>query len=445
MDPYPLEPLIEILFALLPALGAALLAASSSTLASMSGARRAALIDRLEGSSRNALERYNEHQSTVELRWMVLRAGGIALTALLLNAAMPIAWATAIQKLTATALALLVFALPAHTLRAILVPHADRVAPWLLRLLRPFELLALPLSAPIRILGNLVARQSPTAEPTSDTSVTEAEVEMLVTEGEQHGGLAADQSQMIRNVLEFRSITAGEVMLPRTQLIAFDIDSPIDEVLNIIAETQHSRYPIYRDSIDSVFGVLHSKDLLNQSIRQNIADLRQLSLRDIVRTPISFVPAGQLVSSVLRDMRAQGHQMAVVIDEFGGTSGIVTLEDVLEQIVGEIRDELDSEAPPIVDLGDGRLMVDASIAITELSRYLGVEFPTDGNYNSLGGFLIAEFGRVPRVGASTTAQAMEFLVREADERRISQVEIVLPQTTLLTSLPPSKPSRMTAA
>jgi len=445
LDPSPLERLIDISLALLPALGGALLAASSSTLASMSSARRAALIERLEGAARGALQRYSEHQAAVELRWMVLRAGGIALTALLLNSAMPLGWAPAIQKLTSTSVALLAFALPAHTLRAIFLPRADLVAPWLLRFLRPFELIALPVSAPIRLIGNLVARQAPDAEPTPDTSVTEAEMEMLVTEGEQDGSLAHDQSQMLRNVLDFRSITAGEVMVPRTQVTAFDIDSPIEGLLLQIAETQHSRYPIYRNSIDSVFGVLHSKDLLNQSIQKNVADLKQLNLRDIVRTPISFIPEGQLASDVLRDMRAQGHHMAVVIDEFGGTSGIVTLEDLLEQIVGDIRDEHDSEEPPIVDLGEGRLMVDASISIAELSRYLGVEFPDDGDYNSLGGFLIAAFGRVPRVDAKTTAHGMDFLVREADERRISQVEIVRPLAVAMSNPPSSKPSRMTAA
>ncbi|MDX2055885.1 MAG: hemolysin family protein [Polyangiaceae bacterium] len=445
MDPYPPERLIELAVALLPALSGAVLAAASATIASMSGARRAALIERLEGAGRHALQRYNDHQAAVELRWMVLRAGGIALTALLLNSAMPSDWAPAIQKLAATSVSLLAFALPAHTLRAIFVPRADVVAPWILRVLRPVEFLALPVSAPIRLIGNLIARQAPDAEPTPDTSVTEAEVEMLVTEGEQDGSLAHDQSQMIRNVLEFRSITAGEVMVPRTQVTAFDIELPIEELLKQIAETQHSRYPIYRNSIDSVFGVLHSKDLLNQSIKQNAADLKLLNLRDIVRTPISFVPEGQLASSVLRDMRAQGHHMAVVIDEFGGTSGIVTLEDILEQIVGDIRDEHDSEEPPIVDLGDGRLMVDASISIQELSRYLGVEFPADGDYNSLGGFLVAAFGRVPRVGAKTDANSMEFLVREADERKISQVEIVRPKAMMLSRPPSSKPSRMTAA
>jgi CBS domain containing-hemolysin-like protein len=140
---------------------------------------------------------------------------------------------------------------------------------------------------------------------------------------------------------------------------------------------------------------------------------------------------------VLRDMRAGRHHMAVVIDEFGGVIGIVTLEDLLEEIVGDIRDEHDMDEAPIVDLGEGRLMVDAAIPIADLSRYLGAELPTDGDYHSLGGFIVHRLGRVPQVGATLEAQALRFIVREADERRIAMVEVLLPSPWPLSARRPS--------
>ncbi len=147
-----------------------------------------------------------------------------------------------------------------------------------------------------------------------------------------------------------------------------------------------------------------------------------LQLESILR-PVVFVPESQSAASVLKDMRKGRHHLAIVIDEFGGFSGIVTLEDLLEQIVGDIRDEHDVEEAPIVDLGDGRLVVDASLPLADLARYLGTELPADGDYHSLGGFLAAHHGRVPEVGATLSKFGLEFIVREADDRRVTKVEI----------------------
>jgi CBS domain containing-hemolysin-like protein len=300
--------------------------------------------------------------------------------------------------------------------------------------------LALPISSPVlwvsRIVGGWLAPAPPSAP-----GVTETEVELIVTEGELNGSLAHEQSEMIRNVLEFGDVTAGEVMVPRTHVTAFDVETPLGEVLERISESGHSRYPVYSGSIDNVIGLVYAKDLLRYVAGK---DLDGRTLEGLLRTPIAFVPDSQSASSVLRDMRAGRHHMAIVIDEFGGTSGILTLEDLLEKIVGDIRDEHDVDEAPIVDLGDGRLVVDASVPISDLSRYLGTELPSDGDYNSLGGFIIAQLGQVPGVGAQLSAFGLQFEVREADERRVSKVEI-----TRLTApesvVPRSSASRVSAA
>jgi len=169
---------------------------------------------------------------------------------------------------------------------------------------------------------------------------------------------------------------------------------------------------------------------------------------DVMRTPVVFVPETQSASSLLMDMRSgRRHHMAIILDEFGGMSGVVTLEDVIEEIVGDIRDEHDTDEPPIVDLGNGRLMVDAGVPIGDLNRYLGVTLPEDGDFNSLGGFIVDRLGQVPSVGATISDYGLDFVIRDADDRKVSKVEII--RTTQTPgpgpeSLPPQSPRRSAA-
>jgi CBS domain containing-hemolysin-like protein len=384
------------------------------------------------------MDRYLEKGVTIESRWLVMRSFGVALSALLLVSRLPPEWGSA-RVLAAGVLAVLVYALPSEIARSLASNDPERAAPLLLAVLRPVELLAAPFSAPIvwlsRIVGGWLS-QTPTRAP----GVTETEVEMIVTEGELNGSLAHEQSEMIRNVLEFGDVTAGDVMVPRTQVTAFDVTTPLAQLLTRINESGHSRYPVYSGSVDNVVGLLYAKDLLRHATS---GDLEGRTLEGLLRTPIAFVPESQSGSSVLKDMRAGRHHMAIVIDEFGGMSGVLTLEDLLEKIVGDIRDEHDVDEPPIVDLGNGHLAVDASVPIADLSRYLGAELPSDGDYHSLAGFIIAQLGRVPEVGTQLTAYGLQFEVREADERRVSKVEIT--RLTPPESIVPRSASRITAA
>jgi CBS domain containing-hemolysin-like protein len=427
-----------LVVACLPAVFAAAFAASSWAVGALSVARRAALRDSLEGGKRAALERYLQHGVAIEARWLALRAFGTGLSALLIAEQLPAHWGSWLAP-AAALLAVVAYAVPSEILRALAGRNPERSAPMLLQLLRPIELLAAPLSAPIlwlsRLLGGLVVQ-----EPTPAPGVTETEVELIVNQGELNGSLGREQSEMIRNVLEFGDVTAGQVMIPRTQVSALPVDMPLEEAIRRVAEGAHSRYPVYRGTVDNVIGLLYAKDLLRASAN---GDLASRTLEGFLRTPVAFVPESQTASSVLKDMRAGRHHMAIVIDEFGGMSGVLTLEDLLEQIVGDIRDEHDTEEPPIVDLGDGRIVVDASIPLADLSRYLGAELPLDGDYHSLGGFIVAQLGRVPEVGAQLTAFRLAFEVREADDRRVSKVEIT--RLAPPESLAPRSASRISAA
>lgn len=353
----------------------------------------------------------------MEARWLVGRTLGISLTALVIGVHLPPlhGW----MPLAASVGALVVYGIPTEIGRLLVTRSPERSAPVLLRLVAPLELLLSPIAWPFVLMGRVIEDKSET-RPTPAPGLVESEVEMLVNEGELSGSLGHEQSEMIRNVLDFSGITAGQLMVPRTQVHAIEIDTPISDVLHLIAESEHSRYPVYRENIDNVVGVLHSKDLLPALAR---GDLEKVGLPALVRQPVVFVPESQAADSVLREMRAGKQHLAVVLDEFGGTSGVLTLENLLEQIVGDIRDEHDVEEPPIADLGDGKLLVDASVSIADLSRYLGAELPTDGDYHTLAGFIVAELGTVPEVGVRLTAFDLDFEVKDADERRVLKVEI----------------------
>lgn len=391
-------------------------AGASWAIGLLSHARRTALREATSGRTKRAIERYLENGNAIEARWLALRAMAVGVAAILLARELD----GVLGSFTVPVSALLTgvaYAIPSEIFRAVTARDPERAAPLLLELLRPLELLAAPISQPILWIGRLTSRLLTPAPPVPH--VTESEVQFIVAEGELSGQLDHEQSEMIRNVLDFGDVTAEEVMLPRTQVLSLSADTSLDEAMRIVAESGHSRYPVYSGSVDNVIGVLYAKDLLKLAAKGELSG----SLGALVRTPVAFVPESQSANSVLQDMRAGRHHMAIVIDEFGGMSGILTLEDLLERIVGDIRDEHDTEEPPIADLGDGRLLVDASVPIADLGRYLGADLPDDGDYRSLGGYIIAELGRVPEVGARVSALGLDFEVREADERRVAKVEI----------------------
>jgi len=414
----PPEQIWQLALGVLPALVASVYSAASAVFGNISHTRQLALLDSLGEVPRAALERYLTQSGVIEARWLVLRAIGVTASAVIVY---PMAPAPA--SLWTILVVLGVYAVPSQLLTALSSRLAEQALPSLLGVLRPLEFLAAPIAAPLLFLGRMAARKDTELEREHETSLTETEVEILVNEGELNGSLDHDQSEMIRNVLDFGDVQAGDVMLPRMQVSAIAVDTNIKDVLRIAAETGYSRYPVYRDRIDNVVGFLHVKDLVT---RANVEDLAKLKVTDLMRTPVVYVPETQSASSVLAGMRAGKHHIAIVIDEFGGTAGIITLEDIIERIVGDIRDEHDDpeKAPPIVELGEGRLLVDARVTMAGLSRHLGVELPEGGDYYSLGGFIVEALGQVPRPGAILSKLGFEFIVREADERHITQVEVI---------------------
>jgi CBS domain containing-hemolysin-like protein len=420
VDPDPEQPALSVALALIPALISALFGVASVAVGSLSGARRAALRETLRPSVSQALDRYILGSERVEARWLWLRVLGIATTAGLITSQMPPG--TRLPWLMGILAAVAAYALPTQLLRPLAVARSASWAPRLLRTLAPFELLVAPLADPISWLAR---KWAGSASPAPSAELAETEVEMVVAEGEQNGSLSADASAMIRNVLEFRDVTAEDVMVPRIHVDALDAALSLSEAIARVAESRHSRYPVYSESVDNIVGILHVKDLYIHASGAQEKNASAKSLGDLARRPVAFVPETQPASTVLKDMRAGRHHLAVVVDEFGGFSGIVTLEDLLEEIVGDIQDEHDVEdAERFQTLESGNYLVDASLPVADVNRYLGVELP-EGDYVSIGGLLMEHLGEIPRAGTEHELHGLRVKIREADARHIALIEIEL--------------------
>lgn len=293
----------------------------------------------------------------------------------------------------------------------------------LLKWLRPVELLLTPVAAPLTWLSAFVERVVPEVQMEDPSRVAELTVEHVIEQGEEEGTIAEDHAQMLRSVLEFKNTVAREIMVPRTQVVAFELEKSIDEVLASIMESGHSRYPVYRNHIDHVEGVLYAKDLFQ--VLRNSSDASTISLASVVRKPVFFAAESQKIGVLLREMQRRRSHMAVVVDEFGGAAGIVTLEDIVEEIVGEIQDEHDEEAPLVYERAPGHYFVDTSISVYDLEEQLGESICEDkSDFDSLGGLLVHLAGQVPVIGETLLAGPYRVVVLDADERRVSRVEML---------------------
>jgi len=243
----------------------------------------------------------------------------------------------------------------------------------------------------------------------------EKEIEQLIDEGEQRGLISEDEGEMIQGIFSFRDTIAREIMVPRTDAVYARAESGITDMIQLIIQSGHSRIPIYHENIDNIIGTLHAKDLLSYWGKDDVG------VSSIVRPPY-FIPETKKISEVLKDLRGNKSHMAIVIDEYGGTAGILTLEDIIEEIIGEIVDEYDAENKQIVELEDGSILVNARLDVEELEDYLNVELP-EGKFESVGGFLISLIGKVPSVGEIVVYNDIEMVVEAASSRKVEKIRI----------------------
>jgi len=243
--------------------------------------------------------------------------------------------------------------------------------------------------------------------------ISEEEVKLLLEEGGEQGVFEAQEKELIHSVFEFTDTSVHEVMIPATQMVTVPITMPAEEVRRLILDEKFSRYPVIGKDLNDVRGILYAKDF---HAATGLSDVRK-----IVKPPI-FVPETMKISNLLREMQKRRVHMAIVIDEYGAVDGLVTLEDLLEEIVGEIRDEYDTESP-VIQLPDGSKIIDASISISDLAEDYDICLPSSPDYETLGGLILAHLQRIPKTGDMVELENVRLRVLEMVGQRIAKVKM----------------------
>lgn len=253
-------------------------------------------------------------------------------------------------------------------------------------------------------------------------NVTEDQIHSIIDVGEQEGVINQYEHAMIDAVLDLGDTLVREILVPRTEMVAVEITTPVTEVLDTIIEAGHSRIPVYENDVDHITGILYAKDLLK--LWGKLPE--EISIRSICRKAY-FIPETKTTADLLKEFKLRRVHMAVAVDEYGGTSGIVTIEDILEEIVGEIQDEHDPvEQSGMSRLDDGSYIFDARSHIEDVEEELDVQLPR-GDYDTLGGFLSHLLGHVPAQGEQGTYEKILFTVEEADARKVSTIRVSVPE------------------
>jgi CBS domain containing-hemolysin-like protein len=304
-----------------------------------------------------------------------------------------------------------------------LVPEAIAVRytePIALRLVLPMQVVGALLTPLVRIavvLSNWLSIPFGGQKRESTTLVTEEELKTMVDAGQEEGLIEQGEKQMILSVLDFGDTVARELMVPRIDIVALDADTPFDEAVLEVVKAGHSRIPVFQESIDHIVGVLYAKDVLRA-----LADNRKPALTQLLRA-VSFTPESKKVNELLAELQKSRVHLAIVVDEFGGTAGLVTIEDILEEIVGEIQDEYDVEEPDVVPLADGTgYMLDAGINIDDVNELLGITLINE-DVDTLAGFIYDHLGKVPDIGDTVRQDGFVMEVTSVRDRRILKVKV----------------------
>ncbi|MBF0317790.1 MAG: HlyC/CorC family transporter [Nitrospirae bacterium] len=254
--------------------------------------------------------------------------------------------------------------------------------------------------------------------------VSQEEIKLLILEGKDRGMFESTEQELIHSVFEFTDISVKEVMVPIGQVVAVSIDDPLDRNLLLISEEKYSRYPVFSTELNNIKGILHAKDVFI-----HLAQHKEVNMRKLLRAPF-FIPETMLISHLLSDMQKKRNHMAIVVNEHGMVTGIVTIEDLLEEIVGEIRDEHDTERP-VISIGNGTYIVYASINIRDLKEDHGMEFPESPQYDTLGGFIVTSLQKIPQGGETVNLDHMRLTVLEMVNKRVSKVKVEFLNTKTL--------------
>jgi putative hemolysin len=297
--------------------------------------------------------------------------------------------------------------------------HAKQV---LLLMVFPLELITWitrPLVAVLFFLTRIVTAPFG-ADPNEGTLISEEDIKAVIATGEEQGVLDVGERNMLHSVFALGEKMVHEVMVPRTDIVAIDVNTPPQEVLESVVSAGHSRIPVYEGSPDQIIGVLYVKDLFRRLARGE----KDVTIRPFLR-PAQFVPETKKVDELLREMQKDKVHIAIVVDEYGGTAGLVTIEDLVEEIVGEIRDEYDVEDELVLPVSENEAIMDARVPFSEVQETFGIESPEGvAEFDTLGGFLTHELGRLPKPGESVQRDGVKFVVESVEGRRVGRVRVI---------------------
>jgi putative hemolysin len=302
--------------------------------------------------------------------------------------------------------------------KSLAIRHAESIALAAARPLKWLQVVTAPLVSIVTFFSGLIVRAFGGTVSFHASPYSEEELKIMVEQSEEHGVIETEEKQMIHNVFEFADTSVHEVMTPRPEISAVEADEDVEKLLQVVTESGHSRLPVYDDDLDNIVGIVHVKDVL----RALTGEQRAESIRELAR-PAYFIPDTKRVDDLLTDFKRQKTQIAIVQDEYGTVTGVVTIEDLLEEIVGEIQDEYDQEEPSIVNAADGTCVVDGKMNLREFNDRMGVELPIEET-NTVGGFVFGLLGHRPDVGEAARWDGVEFTIDAMDGTRIHKVRVV---------------------
>jgi len=250
--------------------------------------------------------------------------------------------------------------------------------------------------------------------------LTEDDIKAMIIAGEEEGIIEEEERDMIDSIFELGDKMVREIMTPRVNIVSVKEDTPVEDIIRVMARDGYSRLPVYRESIDKITGIIYIKDIIGHRA-EDTGKSEVLQARDLMREPY-FVPESKKVNDLLRELQEKKMQMAIVVDEYGGTAGLVTMEDLIEEIVGEIADEYKREPKELYLLPDGDYLVSGSMEIEKVNEEIGMDIP-EGQFETIAGFVLDRFGKFPVKGESFVYNNYQFTVQEADRKKVRMVKI----------------------
>ena len=298
--------------------------------------------------------------------------------------------------------------------------NPERLSFFAIRFIRYLSPLFYPIVKLFTFTANVVIRAFGGKVKPTTSFLTDQEIRSLIKTAEKEQLIEEEEREMIEGVFEFGEKRVSEVMVPRIDIFALDIETPLMDVIEEVKKSGFSRVPIYRENVDNIVGILYSRDLLNYIKGEKI--LLDIKLENIIHKPI-FIPESKRLDELLENLKREKTHVAIVVDEYGGTAGLVTLEDILEEIVGEIEDEYDREEKIWEEISPHVYVVDARMGIEEAEEEFGISFPQNG-FDTIGGFVMEKLQKVPQKGEIVEWKNTKLIVLDADERRVKKIKII---------------------